>query len=39
MSIHPVKGLKMKLFVNIVIDIKLQTIFAKRSILDVSQVR
>ena len=34
---HPVTDLKMKLLVKIVIDFKLETIFAKKSILDVSQ--
>ena len=33
-----VKDLKMELFVNIIINFKLQTIFAKRSILDVPNV-
>ena len=35
---HFVINFKMELFVNFVIDFKLQTIFAKRFILDVSQV-
>ena len=35
---HPVMDLKIELSVKIVIDIKLQTIFAKRSTLDVSQI-
>ena len=35
---HPTKDFKIELLVKIVIDFKLQTIFAKKSILDVSKV-
>ena len=35
---HPVIDLKIELFVSIVIEFKLQTVFTKRSILDLSQV-